>query len=78
MADHPFGCGRGDNSWYLQAPLPRRTRTFTDVTDLEGALLFAGIPLVVVGAVFAAVFATNDKPPRGPKRERTGGSTRSR
>jgi hypothetical protein len=40
------------------------------VTDLEGALLFAGIPLVVVGAVFAAVFATNDKPPRGPKRER--------
>jgi hypothetical protein len=48
------------------------------VTDLEGALVFAGIPLAVVGAIFAAVFATNDKPPRGPKRERNGGSTRSR
>jgi len=34
------------------------------VTTIEGALVFAGIPLAVVGAVFGAVFSTTPKPPR--------------
>jgi hypothetical protein len=36
------------------------------VTDLDGALLFAGIPLAIVGVVFALVFATSKKPSRDP------------
>jgi hypothetical protein len=36
------------------------------VTDLEGTLLFAGIPLAIMAAVFALVFATGDKPSRDP------------
>jgi hypothetical protein len=36
------------------------------VTDLDGALLFAGVPLAVVALVFAFVFLTNDKPSREP------------
>jgi hypothetical protein len=36
------------------------------VTDLEGALLFAGIPLAVAALVFALIFLTNDKPSREP------------
>jgi hypothetical protein len=34
------------------------------VTTIEGALVFAGIPLAVVGVVFGAVFSTTPKPPR--------------
>ena len=41
-------------------------RTFARVSDLEGALLFAGIPLAVVALVFAVVFLTNEKPSREP------------
>jgi hypothetical protein len=33
------------------------------VTTLEGALVFAGIPLAVVGIVFGSVFSTTPKPP---------------
>ena len=36
------------------------------MTDLVGVLLFAGIPLAVVAAVFALVFMTNKKPSRDP------------
>ncbi|MFI6073675.1 hypothetical protein ACIA5C_19065 [Actinoplanes sp. NPDC051343] len=34
------------------------------MTTIEGALVFAGIPLAVVGVVFGAVFSTTPKPPR--------------
>jgi hypothetical protein len=34
------------------------------VNTIEGALVFAGIPLAVVGVVFGAVFSTTAKPPR--------------
>jgi hypothetical protein len=34
------------------------------VNTLEGALVFAGIPLAVVGIVFGVVFSTTPKPPR--------------
>jgi hypothetical protein len=78
MADDPFGYGRETLTGTCSRRCPASARTFVGVTELEGALVFAGIPLAVVGAIFAAVFATNDKPPRGPKRERNGGSTRSR
>ncbi|GIM96830.1 hypothetical protein [Paractinoplanes toevensis] len=36
------------------------------MTDLEGALLFAGIPLAVAALVFGFVFLTNEKPSREP------------
>ncbi|MFF5081311.1 hypothetical protein ACFY36_30055 [Actinoplanes sp. NPDC000266] len=36
------------------------------MTDLEGILLFAGIPLAVVGLIFALVFLTSAKPSREP------------
>jgi hypothetical protein len=36
------------------------------VTDLEGTLLFAGVPLGVVALVFALVFLRNAKPSREP------------
>jgi len=36
------------------------------VSDLEGTLLFAGIPLAVVAAVFALVFLTSEKPSKEP------------
>ncbi|MFD0523127.1 hypothetical protein [Paractinoplanes durhamensis] len=36
------------------------------MNDLEGALLFAGVPLAVLGLVFAIVFRTSDKPSREP------------
>lgn len=32
------------------------------VNDLQGALLFAGIPLATVGIVWALVFGTSSKP----------------
>jgi hypothetical protein len=38
--------------------------TCSGVTTIEGALIFAGIPLAVVGVVFGAVFGTTPKPPR--------------
>ncbi|GAA2656179.1 hypothetical protein Adu01nite_91720 [Paractinoplanes durhamensis] len=41
-------------------------RTVIGVNDLEGALLFAGVPLAVLGLVFAIVFRTSDKPSREP------------
>jgi hypothetical protein len=34
------------------------------VNTIEGVLVFAGIPLAVVGIVFGAVFSTTPKPPR--------------
>jgi len=34
------------------------------VNTIEGVLVFAGIPLAVVGIVFGAVFGTTPKPPR--------------
>jgi hypothetical protein len=34
------------------------------VTTIEGAIVFAGIPLAVVGIIFGAVFATTPKPPQ--------------
>ncbi|XVV11175.1 hypothetical protein ACQP2X_41015 [Actinoplanes sp. CA-131856] len=36
------------------------------MSDLEGVLLFAGIPLAVVGVIFALVFWTSEKPSREP------------
>jgi hypothetical protein len=36
------------------------------VTDLEGVLLFAGVPLAVVALVFAFVFLRTEKPSREP------------
>ncbi|GIF20027.1 hypothetical protein BJ973_002067 [Actinoplanes tereljensis] len=36
------------------------------MTDLEGALLFAGIPLAIAALIFALVFLTNEKPSREP------------
>jgi hypothetical protein len=36
------------------------------VTDLQGGLLFAGIPLAVAAVVFVLVFRTNEKPSREP------------
>jgi hypothetical protein len=41
-------------------------RTVSRVTDLEGVLLFAGIPLAVAALIFALVFLTNEKPSREP------------
>lgn len=41
-------------------------RSFAGMSDLDGALVFAGIPLVVVAAVFALVFLTTAKPSREP------------
>ena len=38
----------------------------TWVTDLEGALLFAGIPLAIVAVVFVLVFVRTEKPSREP------------
>lgn len=32
------------------------------VNDLQGALLFAGIPIATVGIVWALVFGTSSKP----------------
>ena len=37
--------------------------TSSVVTTIEGALVFAGIPLAVVGVVFGAIFSTTPKPP---------------
>ncbi|MCU7729228.1 hypothetical protein ODJ79_36405 [Actinoplanes sp. KI2] len=34
------------------------------MNTIEGVLVFAGIPLAVVGIVFGAVFSTTPKPPR--------------
>lgn len=34
------------------------------MNTIEGVLVFAGIPLAVVGIVFGAVFGTTPKPPR--------------
>jgi len=36
------------------------------VNGLEGALLFAGIPLAVVALVFVLVFLTSPKPSKEP------------
>jgi hypothetical protein len=36
------------------------------VTDLEGTLVFAGVPLAVVALVFALVFLTTKKSSREP------------
>ena len=36
------------------------------MTDLEGVLLFAGIPLAVAALIFALVFLTTEKPSREP------------
>ncbi|MFG1988389.1 hypothetical protein ACGFJ7_00210 [Actinoplanes sp. NPDC048988] len=36
------------------------------MTDLEGILLFAGIPLAIVALIFAVVFMTSAKPSREP------------
>ncbi|SNY50132.1 hypothetical protein SAMN05421748_110231 [Paractinoplanes atraurantiacus] len=47
-------------------PHARRGRTFAGVTDLAGILLFAGIPLAVVGLIFGLVFLTSAKPSREP------------
>jgi hypothetical protein len=44
------------------------------VNTIEGALVFAGIPLAVVGAVFGAVFSTNNKPPRDESKKKAGKS----
>jgi hypothetical protein len=43
-------------------------RTVWRVNHLEGALVFAGIPLAVVGAVIGAVFATSERPVRDQPR----------
>jgi hypothetical protein len=40
------------------------------VTTIEGALVFAGIPLAVVGIVFGAVFSTTAKPPMDEEKKR--------
>jgi hypothetical protein len=40
------------------------------VTTIEGALVFAGIPLAVVGVVFGAVFSTTAKPPRDESKKK--------
>jgi hypothetical protein len=45
---------------------PRAARTVARVNDLEGALLFAGIPLAVLAVVFVLVFRTTPKPIREP------------
>jgi hypothetical protein len=45
--------------------------TCSGVTTIEGALIFAGIPLVVVGVVFGAVFSTTAKPPRDESKKKT-------
>ena len=34
------------------------------MNTIEGVLVFAGIPLAVVGIVFGAVFGATPKPPR--------------
>ncbi|WP_157437453.1 hypothetical protein [Actinoplanes subtropicus] len=52
-----------------QAATPTDSTDFFGVTSpgvntIEGALVFAGIPLAVVGIVFGAVFSTTPKPPR--------------
>ncbi|WP_157408409.1 hypothetical protein [Actinoplanes sp. N902-109] len=36
------------------------------MTDLEGVLVFAGVPLAVIAVVFALVFLTTKKPSREP------------
>ncbi|MEU4237417.1 hypothetical protein [Actinoplanes sp. NPDC026619] len=36
------------------------------MSDLEGTLLFAGIPLAVVAVIFALVFMTTEKPSKEP------------
>ncbi|WP_433306851.1 hypothetical protein ACQP2F_21905 [Actinoplanes sp. CA-030573] len=36
------------------------------MNDVEGALLFAGIPLAVVAVVFVLVFLKTDKPSKEP------------
>jgi hypothetical protein len=40
------------------------------VNTIEGALVFAGIPLAVVGVVFGAVFSTTPKPPRDESKKK--------
>jgi hypothetical protein len=40
-------------------------RTVTAVTDFEGALVFAGIPLLVVAIVFALVFGLGGRSRKG-------------
>lgn len=40
--------------------------TLARVTDLEGTLLFAGVPLGVVALVFILVFLRSAKPSRDP------------
>lgn len=44
------------------------------MNTIEGVLVFAGIPLAVVGVVFAAVFGTAPKPPRDGSQKQTGKS----
>jgi hypothetical protein len=41
-------------------------RSVARVNDLEGTLLFAGIPLAVLAVVFVLVFRTTPKPSREP------------
>jgi hypothetical protein len=40
------------------------------VNTIEGVLVFAGIPLAVVGVVFGAVFSTTAKPPRDESKKK--------
>lgn len=40
------------------------------MNTIEGALVFAGIPLAVVGIVFGAVFSTTPKPPRDESKKK--------
>jgi hypothetical protein len=57
----PDGCGAPDLGGV----------TCSGVTTIEGALVFAGIPLAVVGVVFGAVFSTTPKPPRDESKKKT-------